>query len=71
MAVAPALLYLLALPLIDLPGTYLLIIAMPCGINTLVVAHVYGLDARLAARTVAWSTAIAAIAAVDGGLPVT
>jgi hypothetical protein len=64
MVVAPALLFLLALPLIDLPGTYLLIMAMPCGINTLVAAHVYGLDARLSAGTVAWSTAIAAIAAV-------
>jgi len=62
--VAPALLFLLALPLIDLPGTYLLIMAMPCGINTVVAAHVYGLDVRLSARTVAWSTAIAAVAAV-------
>jgi predicted permease len=32
---------------------------MPCGVNTLVVAHVYGLDSRLAARAVAWTTAIA------------
>lgn len=64
MLAAPALLLLLAAPLIDLPGTYLLIIAMPCGINTLVAAHVYGLNARLSARTVAWSTAIAAVAAV-------
>ena len=62
--VAPALLLLLALPLIDLPGTYLLIMAMPCGINTVVAAHVYGLDVRLSARSVAWSTAVASVAAV-------
>jgi predicted permease len=55
---APALLYLLALPLIDLPGPYLLLAAMPCGINTIVVAHAYGLDMRIAAGAVAWSTAI-------------
>jgi predicted permease len=64
MLLAPALLFLLALPLIDLPDTYLLIMAMPCGINTVVAAHVYGLDARLSARSVAWSTAIASVAAV-------
>ena len=63
MVATPALLLLLSLPLIDLPETYLLLTAMPCGINTLVAAHVYGLNARLAARTVAWSTAIAAVAA--------
>jgi predicted permease len=64
MVVAPGLLYLLALPLIDLPGPYLLIAAMPSGINTLLVAHVYGLDIRLAAQAVAWSTAIAVFAAL-------
>jgi malate permease and related proteins len=57
--IAPGLLLLLSLPLIDLPGPYLLLAAMPCGINTLLVAHVYGLDARLAAQAVAWTTAIA------------
>jgi malate permease and related proteins len=61
--VAPGLLLLLSLPFIDLPGPYLLLAAMPCGINTLVVAHVYGLDSKLAAQAVAWTTAIA-IAAV-------
>ena len=64
LALAPALLYLLALPLIDLPGPYLLLAAMPCGINTLLVAHIYGLDVRLAAQAVAWSTAIAVMVAL-------
>ena len=61
---APGLLLLLALPLIDLPGPYLLLAAMPCGINTLLVAHVYGLDLRLVAQAVAWSTAIVVVAAL-------
>ncbi|MDP9188445.1 MAG: transporter, partial [Actinomycetota bacterium] len=64
MIVAPGLLYLLALPLIDLPGPYLLLAAMPVGINTLLVAHLYGLDLRLAAQAVAWSTAIAVVGAL-------
>lgn len=65
--VAPGLLLLLAAPLIDLPGPYLLLAAMPSGVNTLLVAHVYGLDIRLAAQAVAWSTAIA-IAGALGSL---
>ena len=44
------------------PGPYLLLAAMPCGINTLLVAHVYGLDSKLAAQAVAWTTAIAVVA---------
>jgi len=62
--VAPALLLLLALPLIDLPGPYLLLAAMPCGINPLVVAHLYGLDSRLTASAIASTTAIASAVAV-------
>jgi malate permease and related proteins len=64
LAVAPALLFVFALPLIDLPGPYLLLAAMPCGINTMVVAHAYGLDLRVAAGAVAWSTAIAVAAII-------
>jgi malate permease and related proteins len=61
---APVLLYLIALPLIDLPDTYLLLAAMPCGINTMIVTHAYGLDLRISAGAVAWSTAIAVVALV-------
>ena len=64
MVVAPGLLLAMAAPLIDLPGPYLLLAAMPVGINTLLVGHVYGLDLRLAAQAVAWSTAIAIVAAL-------
>ncbi|HEX2436098.1 MAG TPA: AEC family transporter [Solirubrobacterales bacterium] len=64
LVVAPSLLYLLALPLIDLPDTYLLLAAMPSGINSMIVTHAYGLDLRISAGAVAWSTAIAVAAIV-------
>lgn len=64
MAVIPGLLLALSAPFIDLPGPYLLLAAMPCGINTLLVAHVYGLDLRITAQAVAWSTAIAVAGAL-------
>ncbi|MEA2390139.1 MAG: malate permease [Solirubrobacteraceae bacterium] len=60
--VAPALLVLLALPLIHLPAPYLLLAAMPCGINGLVIAHAYGLDVGLSAGAIAWSTALVVLA---------
>lgn len=60
--IAPGLLLVLSLPFIELPGPYLLLAAMPCGINTLLVAHVYGLDSKLAAQAVAWTTGIAVVA---------
>jgi len=62
--VAPAVLVALAAPLVSLPDAYLLMSAMPTGINTLVVAHVYGLDLRIAAGAIAWSTAIVVVAGV-------
>jgi malate permease and related proteins len=58
LALAPALLMLLAAPLVDLPAAYRLLSAMPSGINTMVVAHAYGLDMEIAAEAVTWSTAI-------------
>ena len=64
LVVAPSLLYLLALPLIDLPDTYLLLATMPSGINSMIVTHAYGLDLRISAGAVAWSTAIAVAAIV-------
>ena len=64
MILAPLVLLALAAPLIDLPETYLLLAAMPCGINTMVVTHAYGLDLRISAAAVAWSTAIAVVGLV-------
>jgi malate permease and related proteins len=56
--VGPALLLAVSAPLIDLPAAYLLLAAMPSGINSMVIAHAYGLDMEITAEAVAWSTAI-------------
>jgi len=64
---APALLAVLALPFLDLPDAYLVQIAMPCGINSLLAAHAYGLDLGISAGAIAWSTALALLAAVAAG----
>jgi len=58
LALVPALLMLLAAPLIDLPAAYRLMSAMPTGLNAMVVSHAYGLDNRIVAEAVTWSTAI-------------
>jgi predicted permease len=58
LALAPALLMLLAAPLIDLPASYRLMSVMPTGINSLVVSHAYGLDNKIVAESITWSTAI-------------
>jgi hypothetical protein len=65
LAIAPALLFALAAPFIELPAPYLLLAAMPAGLNGLVVAHAYGLDLGLQAAAIVWSTIIGlAVAAI-------
>ncbi|HEX6665036.1 MAG TPA: AEC family transporter [Solirubrobacterales bacterium] len=64
LAIAPGLLILLAAPLVDLPAAYRLIAAMPSGVNSMIVAHVYGLDMEITAEAVAWSTLIVVLAAL-------
>ncbi|MFN8162634.1 MAG: AEC family transporter [Solirubrobacterales bacterium] len=64
LAMVPALLMLLAAPLIDLPAAYRLMSAMPTGINAMVVSHAYGLDNQIVAEAVTWSTAIVVLAAL-------
>jgi predicted permease len=64
LALAPALLMLLAAPLIDLPSAYRLMAAMPTGINAMVVSHAYGLDNRTVAEAITWSTAIVIVVAL-------
>jgi malate permease and related proteins len=64
LAVVPALLMVLAAPLIHLPPAYRLMSAMPSGINSMVVAHAYGLDMEITAEAVTWSTAIVVLAAL-------
>lgn len=47
--------------LIDVPTAYVTQAAMASGLNNLVVAHSYGLDRRLTAAAIAWSTALVAV----------
>lgn len=58
MAAGPAILGVLSLLLVRMPSAYLLQAAMPCGINSLLVGHAYGLDQRLTATIIVWSTMI-------------
>jgi predicted permease len=64
LAIAPALLLAVAAPFIHLPTPYLVLAAMPTGVNGLAVAHAYGLDLALAASAIVWSTALVVVAAV-------
>jgi predicted permease len=64
MAVAPALLVGLSAITVDVPHAYIVQAGMACGINSLVVGHLYGLDIRLAASAIAWSTALAVVGAL-------
>lgn len=64
----PVLLYALALPLIDLPATYLLMAAMPSGLNSMIVAHAYGLDIETTAEAITWTTALVVVVALVASL---
>lgn len=64
MVLPPLLLALLAWPLIDVPETYLVLAGISTGVNPLVVSHVYGLDQRVTAGTIAWSTVFAILGLV-------
>jgi predicted permease len=58
--VAPALM-LAGAQLLEIPDAYLLQAAMPTGIISVIAAHLYGLNLRLAAAAVAWTTTIVVI----------
>ena len=58
LVLAPVLLIVLAAPLIDLPSTYRLLIAMPTGLSAMAVSHAYGLDTRTMAEVTVWTTAV-------------
>lgn len=61
---APALLVaLVLLSGVSIPKAFYLQAAMPSGINSLIVAHTFGLDLRTTAGAIAWSTATALAAA--------
>ena len=53
---------------VDVPDAYLVEAAMPTGVNALVVGHAYGLDLRLTSAALAWTTAVAVVAATALGL---
>jgi predicted permease len=55
---APALMLAFSAAIVKLPDAYLVLAAMPSGINSLVVAHAYGLDLRITSAVLAWSTAL-------------
>lgn len=56
---APALLFAIALPLIDLPTSFLVLAAMPCAVNTVFIGHIYGLDLKILSESIAWTTVVA------------
>ncbi|MDO8213872.1 AEC family transporter [Conexibacter sp. CPCC 206217] len=62
MAIMPLIVLTVSLFIVRLPVTYPLLAAMPAGVNTVLVAHQTGLNLRLAADGIAWSTAIAVVA---------
>jgi predicted permease len=64
MAVAPALMAGLSAITTSVPDAYLVQAAMASGINSLIVGHLYGLDLRLAASAIAWSTTLVVVAAL-------
>ena len=64
LAVAPAIMLVLATFVHDVPRAYLLQAAMPCGANSVLLAHLYGLDLRIASSAVAWSTMLVLVVAV-------
>ncbi len=65
--VAPAVVGLLSVTVIGVPTAFLIEAAMASGINSLVVAHLYGLDMRITVGAITWSTAlvIAVAAAIE------
>jgi malate permease and related proteins len=54
----PAVVFGLSLAIIDVPDSYISQAAMACGINSVLIAHVYGLDRSLAASAITWSTGV-------------
>jgi hypothetical protein len=61
MATGPAVLGALSLLIVHVPRVYLLQAAMPTAISSLIVGHAYGLDQRLIATIIVWSTLVALV----------
>lgn len=62
LVLAPALLLLLTLPVTGVPPSYYVLAAMPAGLSSMVIAHAFGLDLRITAEAVAWTTGIVLVA---------
>lgn len=60
----PLVLLGLSMLIVEAPAAFFSQAAMPAGINNLVIAHAYGLDRRLAAAAIVWSTALVVLAGV-------
>ncbi|HET9719572.1 MAG TPA: AEC family transporter [Solirubrobacteraceae bacterium] len=56
--VNPMLLALVSVAGMAIPSVYLLQAAMPTGINSLIVGHAFGLDQRLIATIIVWTTLV-------------
>jgi malate permease and related proteins len=63
LGIAPAVVAGASALTLDVPPAYLLLAAMPAGINSLLVAHAFGLDLRLTAAIVAWTHAVVVVVA--------
>lgn len=66
--VAPALMLGASAIIAGMPDAYLVQAAMPSGINALVVSHAYGLDVRLCAAAITWTTAVVIAVGLVAGL---
>lgn len=64
MLVVPAVVIAFSVLVIDLPDPYLLLAAMPTGLNTILVAHQTGLDLRLTVDAIVWTNAVALVGIV-------
>ncbi len=59
----PAAIFLLASAfIVHIPRAYIIEAAMPTGVNNLLIANTYGLDRKLAASAIVWSTPIVLLA---------
>lgn len=62
LCVASGFLLIIDKTIFEIPEVYLIQAAMPVGVNNLLLANNYGLDRKLAAGAIVWSTMIVAVA---------
>jgi malate permease and related proteins len=64
---APVLLLALSAATVAVPTAYLIQSAMPTGLSSLIVGHSYGLDQRLIATSILWSSLVVVVVALAVG----